>query len=62
MTFKKPEMDKTLRNGLIISETDPLNHKCLDFAIESGLALHQFQNKLLLNGFYDFNQSVEKTQ
>ena len=33
MTFKKPEMDKTLRNGLSMSETDPLNHKWLDFAI-----------------------------
>jgi hypothetical protein len=33
MTFKKPEMDKTLRNGLSTSETDPLNHKWLDFAI-----------------------------
>ena len=33
MTFKKPEMDKTLRNGLIMSEMDPLNHKWLDFAI-----------------------------
>jgi hypothetical protein len=33
MTFKKPEMDKTLRNGLSMIETDPLNHKWLDFAI-----------------------------
>jgi hypothetical protein len=33
MTFKKPEMEKTLRNGLSMSETDPLNHKWLDFAI-----------------------------
>ena len=33
MTFKKPEMDKTLRNGLSMSETDPLNQKWLDFAI-----------------------------
>ena len=33
MTFKRPEMDKTLRNGLSISETDPLNQKWLDFAI-----------------------------
>ena len=33
MTFKKPEMDKTLKNGLSMSETDPLNHKWLDFAI-----------------------------
>ena len=33
MTFKKPEMDKTLRNGLSMIETDPLNHKWLDFVI-----------------------------
>ena len=33
MTLKKAEMDKTLRNGLIMSEMDPLNHKWLDFAI-----------------------------
>ena len=25
MTFKKPEKDKTLRNGLSMSERDPLN-------------------------------------
>ena len=31
MTFKKSEMAKTL--GLSMSETDPLNHKWLDFAI-----------------------------
>ena len=43
MTFKKPEMDKTLRNGLSMSEMDPLNHKWLDFAILSGLALHQLK-------------------
>ena len=45
MTFKKPEMDKTLRNGLGMS--DPLIHKWLDFAIKLGLALHQFKKKLL---------------
>ena len=33
MTFKKPEMDKTLKNGLSMIETDPLNHKWLDFVI-----------------------------
>ena len=33
MTFKKPEMDKTLRNGLSMSEMDPFNHKWLDFVI-----------------------------
>jgi hypothetical protein len=31
--LKKAEMDKTLRNGLIMSEMDPLNHKWLDLAI-----------------------------
>ena len=49
MTFKKPEMDKTLRNGLRMSEMDPLNHKWLDFTIQLGLALHQFKKKLLLS-------------
>jgi hypothetical protein len=33
MTFKKAEMAKTLRNGLSMIETKPLNHKWLDFAI-----------------------------
>ena len=33
MTFKKAEMEKNLKIGLGISETDPLNHKLLDFAI-----------------------------
>jgi hypothetical protein len=33
MTFKKAEMAKTLRNGLSMSETDPLNYKWLYFAI-----------------------------
>ena len=46
--LKKAEMDKTLRNGLIMSEMDPLNQKWLDFVILSGLTLHQFQTKLLL--------------
>jgi hypothetical protein len=32
-SFKKPYMDKTLRNGLIMSGTNPLNHKWLDFGI-----------------------------
>ena len=51
MTFKKPEMDKTLRNELCMSETDPLNHKQLDFVIQSGLALHQSQKILLFKAF-----------
>ena len=29
----KADMDKTLRNGLIMSKMEPLNHKWLDFAI-----------------------------
>ena len=33
MTFKKAEMAKTLRNGLSIIETNPLNHNWSDFAI-----------------------------
>ena len=33
MTFKKAEMSKTLKNGLGMIETNPLNHKWLDFAI-----------------------------
>ena len=58
-------MDKTLRNGLNMSETNPLNHKWLDFAIQSGLALHQFQLKLLLRAaiiqlWYFFKQSIPK--
>ena len=48
MTFKKAEMAKILRNGLTMIETYLLNHKWLDFAIKLGLALHQFQKKLLL--------------
>ena len=57
MTFKKAEMAKTLRNGLSMIETNPLNHNWWDFAIKSGLALHQFQKKLLLRV-----QSKEKFQ
>ena len=33
MTFNKAEMEKPLKNGLGMSEMDPLNHKWLDFAI-----------------------------
>ena len=43
MTFKKPEMEKNLRNGLSMSETDPLDNKQLDVAIWLGLALHQLK-------------------
>ena len=48
MTFKKAEMSKTLKNGLGMIETNPLNHNWLDFAILLGLTLHQLQKKLLL--------------
>ena len=43
--FKKAEMAKTLRNGLSMIEMNSLNHNLS----ESGLALHQFQKKLLLS-------------
>ena len=52
MTFKKAEMAKTFRNGLSMSETDPLNHKWLDFASCLGLALHQFQKKTAVKSSY----------
>ena len=51
MTFKKAEMAKTLENGLSMIETNPLNHNWSHFVILSGLTLHQFQKKLLLNSF-----------
>ena len=49
MTFKKAEMAKTLKNGLIMIEINPLNHNWSHFVILSGLTLHQFQKKLLLS-------------
>ena len=51
MTFKKAEMAKTLKNGLIMIETNPLNHNWSHFVILSGLTLHQFQKKLLLSTY-----------
>ena len=48
MTFKKAEMAKTLKNGLSMIETNPLNHNWSHFVILLGLTLHQFQKKLLL--------------
>ena len=36
-------MAKTLKNGLSMIETNPLNHNWSDFAIQSGWALHQFK-------------------
>ena len=68
MTFKKADMAKTLRNGLSMIETNPLNHNWTDFAIQSGLTLHQFQTKLLLSTFppgfdgSDFQILSEKTR
>ena len=53
MTFKKAEMEKTLKNGLSRIETNPLNHNWSHFAILSGLTLHQFQKKNVI-GFYKF--------
>ena len=41
-------MAKTLRKGLSMIETNPLNHNWSDIAILSGLSLHHFQIKLLL--------------
>ena len=56
--LKKAEMDKTLRNGLIMSEMDPLNQKWLNFVILSGLTLHQFQTKLLLRRFLEYRHWI----
>jgi hypothetical protein len=53
MTFKKAEMAKTLRNGLSMIETNPLNHNWSHFVILLGLTLHQFQKKLLLRVIFD---------
>ena len=49
MTFKKADMAKTLKIRFSMIEMNPLNHKWLDFVILTGLALHQFQKKWLLN-------------
>ena len=51
MTFKKAEMAKTLRNGLSMIETNPLNHIWSDLVILLGLSLNRFQKKLLLNRY-----------
>ena len=42
-------MAKTLKNGLSMIETNPLNHNWSHFVILSGLTLHQFKKKLLLS-------------
>ena len=49
MTFKKADMAKTLKIRFSMIETNPLNHKWLDFVILTGLALHQFQTNWLLS-------------
>ena len=49
MTFKKAEMAKTLKNGLSMIETNPLNHIWSDLVILLGLSLNRFQKKLLLS-------------
>ena len=46
MTFKKTEMAKTLKNGLI--KTNPLNHNWSHSAILLGLTFHQLKKNLLL--------------
>ena len=58
MTFKKAEMAKSLKNGLNMIETNPLNHNWSHFVILSGLRLHQFQKKLLLSMY--LSSSLEK--
>ena len=59
MTFKKAEMAKTLRNGLSMIETNPLNHIWSDLVILLGLSLNRFQKKLLLRyHILSFNFSI----
>ena len=53
MTFKKADMAKTLKTRFSMIETNPLNHKWLDFVILTGLVLHQFQTKWLLRVIFD---------
>ena len=52
MTFKKADMAKTLKIRFSMIETNPLNHKWLDFVILTGLVLHQFQTKWLLSKLF----------
>ena len=49
MTFKKAEMEKTLRNGLSMSETDLLQ-QMVRFRHLHCIALHQFQKKTAVKG------------
>ena len=53
MTFKKADMAKILKIRFSMIETNPLNHKWLDFIILTGLALHQFQTNWLLKQKYE---------
>ena len=62
MTFKKAEMAKTLKNGLSMIETNPLNHNWSHFVILSGLTLHQFQKPLLLRGVIFHKYCIEHQQ
>ena len=52
MTFKKADMAKTLKTRFSMIETNPLNHKWLDFVILTGLTLHQFQTNWLLRPLF----------
>ena len=49
MTFKKPEMDKNLRNGLSMSETDPKTTVWFHDSVGTGIA--PVKKKLLLKAF-----------
>ena len=60
MTFKKADMAKTLKHRFRMIETNPLNPKWLDFAILTGLALHQFQTKWLLSQNEFMKSSISK--
>ena len=60
MTFKKADMAKTLKHRFRMIETNPLNPKWLDFAILTGLALHQFQTKWLLSGEFSASQAKKE--
>ena len=61
MTFKKADMAKTLKIRFSMIETNPLNHKWLDFVILTGLALHQFQTNWLLRNYVFCHWSLENS-
>ena len=50
--LKNAEMAKTLKNGLSMIKTNPLNHNWLDFVILLGLTLHQFQKKTAVKEYF----------